>query len=237
MKVAIMQPYFFPYLGYFNLIAACDVFISLDNVQYINKGFVNRNRILQPNGIYTFTVPLKSAPRNFFINQRTIAPEYESFKKNFMLQLESSYKKAPFFKKTMDLIQSVLNSTRKNLARICEQTILAVMERIGLQKKIFIASEIINDDCDEKLKGSNKLIHLAKQAKCTHYLNVIGGIKLYNQNDFLQRGITLSFVKPLLPNYPQGKREFVKSLSIIDVLMFNSPQNTLCLAKTFEIQN
>ena len=95
----------------------------------------------------------------------------------------------------------------------------------------------MNDDCDEKLKGSNKLIHLAKQAKCTHYLNVIGGIKLYNQNDFLQRGITLSFVKPLLPNYPQGKREFVKSLSIIDVLMFNSPQNTLCLAKTFEIQN
>ena len=237
MKVAIMQPYFFPYLGYFNLIAACDVFISLDNVQYTRKGFINRNRILQPNGVYTFTVPLKSAPRDFSINQRTIAPEYESFKKKFMLQLASSYKKAPFFKETMDMIQSVLNSTEKILARICEQTILTVMERSGLQRKFLIASEIMNDDYDKKHKGCGKLIHLVKQAKCTHYLNAIGGIELYNQNDFSQRGIILSFVKPLLPHYPQGKREFVKSLSIIDVLMFNSPQNTLRLAKAFEIQN
>lgn len=235
MKVAIMQPYFFPYIGYFNLIAACDMFISLDSVQYINRGFVNRNRIVQQNSIYTFTVPLISSPRNYSINQRMIAPEFEVFKKKFVRQLETAYKKAPFFEETMELIQSVLNSTERNLARICEKTILAVMEKIGLHKKILTASQLQSQSPVNALRGQEQIINLVKLVKGTHYINLMGGVDLYNKDEFLCHSIKLSFIKPLLPFYKQKNKEFIPGLSIMDVLMFNSPQEIFNMTLQYEM--
>ena len=232
-----MQPYFFPYLGYFNLIAACDAFVSLDNVQYISKGYVNRNRILQANGISTFTVPLTAASRGRWINQRTVAPEFERFKQKILQQLTAGYSRAPFFKATFQLIEAIVNSGEKNLAKLCEATLLTVMRHLGLSRKFHIASQLMKPEIAQQLSGKDKLISLTQSLRGTHYLNPIGGISLYQKKDFQKHGIKLSFVKPLLPPYQQGHGTFSNGLSIIDVLMFNSRQETLNLLEEYEIIN
>lgn len=236
MKIAIMQPYFFPYLGYFNLMAACDVFISLDNVQYISRGWVNRNRILQSNGVYTFTVPLTAASRDLWINQRTIAPEFEEFKHKFIKQLYSGYRKAPFYPNILAIIEEILNNTGDNIARLCESTLMAVMNYLGLTKKIYIASQLMNQEDAWQLCGKHKLIKLLQLLHGTHYLNPVGGMSLYQKDDFSKYGIKLLFVKPLLPSYRQGNRKkFYNRLSIIDVLMFNSRQDISNLLKQYKL--
>lgn len=237
MKVAIMQPYFFPYLGYFNLIAASDAFISLDNVQYISKGWINRNRIMQANGIYTFTVPLASAPRNTMINQRTVAQDFERFRDKFAQQLTARYRHAPFFDITFELIKEVLGSGEKNLAKLCETSLLAVMRHLGLSRKFYIASQLMSDDESQKVHGKDKLIQLLQSTGGTHYLNLPGGRTLYRKQDFEEHFIKLSFTNPTLPPYRQGEQKFSSGLSIIDVLMFNSPEATLKMTNQYEILN
>ena len=232
-----MQPYFFPYLGYFNLISACDAFISLDNVQYIYKGYVNRNRILQANGIYTFTVPLTATSRELWINQRTVAQEFECFKYKFLKQLTAGYSRAPFFEEILELIEEILNSGEKNLARLCEATLIKVLDHLGLSRKFYIASQLLGHETSQQLSGKDKIIRLVQSIRGTHYLNPLGGIGLYQEKDFKKKGLKISFVKPILPPYQQGNKKFNNRLSIIDVLMFNSRQEALALLEKYEIIN
>lgn len=219
MNVAVMQPYLFPYLGYFNLVHACDTFVFLDNVQHIARGFVNRNRILLNGEAHTFTAPLGAAPRDRWINERRTGPDFPRFKEKFLAQLRHAYKGAPCFDEVMTLVENVLGSGG-NLALMCRGAVRAVSHHLGLERRFLTASDLMDESEARVLKGPDKIIALARQAGGTRYLNAMGGMDLYATGDFADAGLELAFVKPALPPYIQrGSRSFVPGLSVIDFIM------------------
>lgn len=231
--VAVMQPYFFPYLGYFNLLHACDIFVFLDNVQHIARGFVNRNRILVAGEPRSFTVPLAAAPRTHWINQRRTADNYPLFQKKFMTMLGHAYAKAPQFAQTMTLVAEVLDSGETNLARLCRASVLAVCRHLGLERRTLMASELLCEPEARALKGKDKIIRLAALAGGTRYVNPMGGTTLYAEEDFSSAGLELRFVKPLLPPYPQPLSQPLPGLSIIDVLMYTTKEKAAELLESY----
>lgn len=224
MNVAVMQPYLFPYLGYFNLIHACDAFIFLDNVQHIPRGFVNRNRILMTGSAHMFTVPLAAAPRDKWINERHVGGNFHQFYNKFIATLEHAYSKAPHKHEILELVSQVLGCGEENLARLCDKSIRAVCRYLGLERTMLVASDMLTTDQARQLRGQDKIIRLAVMAEATRYLNPMGGIELYAPEDFANAGMELRFVQPTLPEYPQEDSTFIPGLSIIDVLMHVQPE-------------
>lgn len=226
MNVAIMQPYFFPYLGYFNLIHACGKFVFLDNVQHISRGFINRNRILIDGKPHMFTIPLSTAPRSHWINERKVADGFEHFTENFFLMLKHAYAKAPYFNEVREMVANVFTLSDGSLSRLCQDSIFEVCHYVGLERKFMVASEIMDRKESLSINGSDKIIRLAKIVGATRYINSMGGYALYSPEDFVKAGIELRFIKSNLPEYRQFNYEFVSHLSILDVLMFVSPEKT-----------
>ncbi|GAB7081653.1 WbqC family protein [Megalodesulfovibrio paquesii] len=226
MRTAIMQPYFFPYLGYFNLIHACDSFVFLDNVQHIDRGFVNRNRILVQGKPHLFTVPLAAAPREAWIQERFLSESFPQFRAKFLTMLKHAYAKAPNYAEVMELVADVLASETLTLAQLCQKSILATARYLGLERRFLVASDMLTAEDARRLKGAEKILALAKALGTTRYLNPIGGIELYHEEVFAREGMELRFVKPALPAYPQPAATFVPALSILDVMM-QTPQGEL----------
>lgn len=219
MNVAVMQPYFFPYMGYFNLMHACDVFISLDNVQYIDRGFINRNRVLVNGKPCTFTVPLKKASRKFLINEREVSSEFNKFCQKFISMLKHAYAGAVYLGPTLELVRAVIGSGESNVARLAILSVEAVCEYLGLSRKIVSASEIQSLQEQSSIKGEERIISLAQSVGGKCYINSIGGKDLYSKQNFHSADLKLRFVQPGLPQYDQRRPVFVAGLSIIDVLM------------------
>lgn len=217
MKLAVMQPYFFPYIGYFQLIQAVDTFIVYDNIQYTKEGWINRNRYLQNGKDVLFTIPLKNAPNCSSIIDREIS---NNFKKHKMLnQLKAAYQPAPFFEQTYPLIEEIINTKEDNLFRYLYFSLKRMCDYLSIKSRIIISSSI---QIDHNLRNKNKVIALCKQTQATTYINPVGGQSLYSPAEFNSEGITLKFLKTKLFEYKQYNNTFVSSLSIIDVLMFNS---------------
>lgn len=216
MKVAIMQPYFFPYIGYFQLIAAVDVFIVYDNIKYTKKGWINRNRILQNGKDTLFSLALKSDSDHLDIYKRELAVD---FNRNKLLnQFKGGYQRAPYFEQTFPLIEKIVQYEEKNLFHFLHYSIVKTCEHLGIKTKINISSDIA---IDHNLKNQDKVLALCKAAGADVYLNSIGGIELYAKESFQEHGIKLKFIKSEPFEYVQFGGSFVPWLSIIDVMMFN----------------
>jgi len=226
MRTAIMQPYFFPYLGYFNLIHACDTFVFLDNVQHIERGFVNRNRILVQGKPHLFTVPLAAGPREAWITERALSDSFPQFRTKFFAMLKHAYAKARNHAAVMELVADVLATETLTLAQLCQQSILATARYLGLERRFLVASEMLTAEDARQLKGADKILALARALGTTRYLNPIGGVELYHKELFAREGMELRFVKPALPAYPQPTATFVPALSILDVMM-HTPKEDL----------
>lgn len=217
MKIAIMQPYFFPYIGYFQLIGAVDVFIVYDNIQYTKKGWINRNRILR-NGIETiFTLPLKNDIDTLDIRERELAATFNS--KKLLAQLAGAYRQAPYFEQTMPLIQDILQHDASNLFQFLHHSLCKICAHIGLTTQIRISSDIV---IDHELKNQDKVLALCKAVGAKTYINAIGGQQLYSKETFLREQMHLNFIQSKSFVYDQLDTPFVPWLSIIDVMMFNS---------------
>ena len=218
MKVAIMQPYFFPYIGYWQLINAVDKFVIYDDVNYINRGWVNRNNILLNGKVQRINLQMVGASQNKLINQIEVS-DSELFRKKLLKTIETAYRKAPYYLETFSIIENIVNNTEKNLAKYLEYSIRRVC------KHLQIDTEIIMSSCIQKnnsLKGQDKIIEICKILNADEYYNAIGGQELYSREDFNNIGIKLKFLKTNNINYTQYKSEFTPNLSIIDVMMFNS---------------
>jgi hypothetical protein len=218
MKVGIMQPYFLPYLGYFQLIKAVDIFVIYDNVQF-SKGWVNRNRFLKNGNPDYFTLPLKkdSDYKNF--DERYLADSWKiKDKAAFLRQIKEAYQKAPFFSSTFSLLDQILQLDNENLFQINFKATELICHALGIQTKLLVSSEI---NIDHRLKGQTKVIEISKALQATEYLNPPGGIELYSEKDFAEANLSLRFLQPELKPYEQFKYSFVPGLSILDVLMFN----------------
>lgn len=220
MKIAIMQPYIFPYIGYFQMIKAVDKFVFYDDVNFIKKGWINRNRILVNGDDFLFTVPLTKISQNNLINESKVNKEtYQDWKANFLKTLNTNYKKALFYQETFPLIQKILDSNYQTISELAIKSITEIADYLDIQTSFIVSSEKYNN------KGMDKqirLIDICKQEDSNHYINAIGGQELYKKEDFAKEGIQLDFIQPLPIEYSQFHHKFVPWLSIIDVLMFNS---------------
>lgn len=218
IKVGIMQPYFFPYIGYWQLINAVDKFVILDDVNYIVRGFINRNSILVNEKKHAFILPVEKASQNNFIKDSFFCfPNKENEK--LIKTIEQSYKKAPYFKDAFHIIESCLTYENLNVVSFIENSINSVCEFLDIKTDIIISSKI---EKNNNLKSQDRIIEINKKMKSDVYINPVGGKELYSKEDFQKEGIKLLFISKKEYRYKQYNLEFVDNLSMIDILMFNS---------------
>lgn len=213
MNIAIMQPYFFPYIGYFQLISSSDIFVIYDDVNFIKGGWINRNRILLNGDVVFINVSMQGASSFKKINEIDI----DSDRKKLLSKIKLAYKKAPFYNDIFPVIEGLLLYETNNLADYLSHIIFNFSRFLSINTKI-IRSSTINKD--NNLKGQAKVIEICKKMNALTYINSIGGTKLYNESDFLKEGLVLKFLKSNDFTYNQNSIDFVANLSILDFLMF-----------------
>ncbi len=217
MKVGIMQPYFLPYIGYFQLIASVDLFIVYDNIKYTKKGWINRNRMLQNGKDVVFSLPLKKDSDALDVIQRNLAAD---FKRDKLLSAwKEAYSRAPYFEPTFALLERIVRHPEQNLFRFIHHAIEQTCAYLGIETKIQISSSIA---VDHMLKSEDKVLAICQAVGANVYVNPIGGMDLYSKDTFQQHAIALKFIRSNDFEYPQLGNTFVPWLSIVDVLMFNA---------------
>ena len=212
MKLGIMQPYFMPYIGYFQLMKAVDKYVVYDDVNYIKGGWVNRNHILINGEKKMFTV---------------------TFKK-LMKTLRLNYSRAINFDQTMVLMERIISFPNKQLAVFIANSFREILSYLSVETEILMSSEIPKDN---SLRGKDKIIQICEILGADTYYNAVGGKNLYDQEEFREHGITLNFVDSLPQVYSQlHTREFVSGLSMVDVLMNNTKDEVNRLLDSFQLR-
>lgn len=217
MTIGIMQPYFMPYIGYWQLIAAVDTYVVYDDVNFIKRGWINRNNILLKGEKKLFSIALHEASQNKLINEISIADDFSKLRKT----IQMAYAKAPFYAEIMELLDSIFDYPKHNIALFIDNSIRKVCDYLNIQTNIILSSNIEKDNA---LKGQEKIISICKLLQADTYINAIGGVELYDKKVFERNNICLLFLKPEIECYQQFKNDFVPGLSMIDVLMFCSPK-------------
>lgn len=231
MKLGIMQPYFMPYIGYFQLIAAVDVFVVYDNIKYTKKGWINRNRVLVNGTDVIFSLPLKKDSDMLDIVQRELSSEFNRGK--LLSQLKGAYIKAPHFIEVYTLLENIIKFKDDNLFNYIHHSLNQICRHLKIKTKIIISSNL---SINHGLKAQDKVIALCEAVNADTYINTIGGTDLYDRDKFLSHGITLQFIKAKSFEYPQFASTFVPWLSIIDVLMFNPIEMVQkCINSNYEL--
>lgn len=233
MKIAIMQPYLFPYIGYFQLMNAVDEFVIYDNIEYTKKGWINRNRILV-NGKDSFiSLPLKKDSDYLNIIDRYISETWSIEKKKMLNRIVESYRKAPNFNSVYPVIEKCILNDENNLFNFVLNSLNLIKEYLEIKTTFVISSSIL---IDHSLKSKEKVIAICKTRNSPIYLNPIGGLHLYNREDFKSEGINLYFLRTSEINYAQLNNNFIPYLSIIDVMMFNSKKEIEKMLKVFTLE-
>lgn len=223
MKLGIMQPYFFPYLGYFALIKYTDRWIVFDNVQYIERGWINRNRIInptKPEDMY-ISIPLKNHHREVLIKDVLISNN-ENYKEKILAQIWDAYKKrGNYFNSVYKIVEKVLSLKTRNLTELNIYALKMVSEYLNIPFNYEVFSNM-NLDIDEVHNSGEWALNISKALNADTYVNPPGGMSLFDKKIFRENNINLEFLKVNLKPYNQKKAFFIEGLSIIDVMMFNS---------------
>lgn len=230
--VVVMQPYFFPYLGYFQLAASSSVFVFLDDVAFIKQGWINRNRWLVQGKAHLFTVPLVAPSINRSIATTLIVDNLQ-WRSKLIRQLEQAYARAPFRAPVIDLVRSVLSSPHRSISTLAAASVRASCSYVGLHVSWKSSSDSFPL---HELKGASRIISICRELEANRYINAPGGKELYDTTKFAKAGIELKFLKPVLPTYSQLGNSFVSGLSIIDVLMFNPPETVRSWMEAYELE-
>ena len=231
MKLGVMQPYFFPYIGYWQLINVVDKYVIYDDVNYIKGGWINRNKILI-NGEATFlNLYLSLASPNKKINEIEIDSGIRNQKN--LKRIAMAYKKAPYYEETYPLLEELLTSKETNLAKLNGKIIKEISSYLSMNTEFVYSSEI---EKNGHLKGQERLLDICKRLGASDYYNAIGGKALYDQESFRSEGIRLHFLKTKEIRYKQFDSDFVPNLSIIDLLMFNGREGTKELLKCYTLE-
>ncbi|MBR6860311.1 MAG: WbqC family protein [Acidaminococcaceae bacterium] len=218
MKIGIMQPYFFPYIGYFQLLNMVDKYVVFDTASFSNIKWGIRNQILINGAPAFFRVKTLKVSQNKPFNEIQVSGDPEA-KKNNIHTLECAYGKAPYFSDVMPLLERFLLADYDNLAQCNVASNRLVCDYLGIKTEILLFSEL---DCDKELKMQYRIYDVCKVLGGDEYINAIGGTELYDFEEFRANGLKLAFLKADDIVYPQFGREFVPHLSIIDIMMFNS---------------
>lgn len=217
MKLAIMQPYVFPYIGYFQLINSVDTFVFYDDVNFVNSGWVNRNKVFVNNKELLFTIPTNWS-QNKKINEVSFSENYEKWKTKFLITLKHGYGKKQNFADMLSIVKETFDKS-SDLNSLCKNSIVNVLNYLDVKKNIVFSSDTYNNS---SLSASDRIIDICKKEKCTAYINTIGGMELYNKEQFLLEKINLSFIK---------SKEPLNYLSIIDIIANRGKETKLFLDK------
>lgn len=234
MTVAIMQPYLFPYIGYWQLINAVDTFVIYDNIQFSKKGWFHRNNILLNGKKTLFSIPLKKDSDSLDVVDRFISDGAEKEINKIIRQIENGYKKAPYFKEVFPMIKEIFYNDEKNLFKYIYNSVIKICEYLEIDTKIVISSTV---NIDHSLKSQDKVIALNKAVSSTKYINPIGGTELYDFKEFQKENIELCFLESEVPEYKQFNNEFVSYLSIIDIMMFNGKDEIKKMLKKYTLKS
>ncbi|MCA0446055.1 MAG: WbqC family protein [Bacteroidetes bacterium] len=231
MTVAIMQPYFFPYIGYFQLINLADTFVIYDDCTFIKQGWINRNRILLNGKDFLISIPIKDLSSNALICNSFISNNIE-WRDKMLKTISQAYTKSSEYPKVFPLIYDILNTKHDNLVDFIFSSLKVICEYLEIKTNFLISSSL---NISKEVKSQNKVISICKELNANIYVNPIGGQELYSNSIFSSQNIELKFLKTNHISYNQFKNDFVPSLSIIDVLMFNSKSKILEMLNEFEL--
>lgn len=219
LSIAVMQPYFLPYIGYFQLMAAADKFIIYDDVNFINRGWVNRNRLLLNGSAHIFTVPLRGASQNKLIFEIELA-EDSKWRQKLLRTIHQSYSKATCYNTIIDLLERLIYYPTIHLDKFLLNSIQEISKYLCLNIDITPTSRVYNN---KNLKGQDRILDICRLENASEYINPVGGRELYDKPTFERRGLKLRFLQSTPTPYAQGIEGHVPSLSIVDILMFNKP--------------
>ena len=225
-----MQPYFLPYIGYWQLINAVDVFVIYDNIQYTKKGWFNRNRYLLNGKKATFSLNLKDESDFMTVKQRFLSSKFN--RKKLIAMFQNAYHRAPMKDEVFPIIGKLINYPNNNLFEYTYNSIEEICKYLNIATKIVISSKI---NINHSLKSEQKVIEICKELQTSTYINSVGGIKLYTNKNFANENIDLKFIKSKPIFYKQFDNEFVEWLSILDVMMFNSAKEIKELLNEYEL--
>ncbi|MEZ9859213.1 WbqC family protein [Vibrio splendidus] len=226
---SVMQPYIFPYLGYYQLVSSVESFVFYDDVTFIKGGYINRNSILLNGHPHRFTLPLIQASSNKKIKDIDCHDKTSKILKS----IEQSYSKAPYFLEVMPIIEKVMTGSDRRLSTLASSSIIEVFKYLNISKEFFNSSEL---NYERRNEAAVKLILMSKTLDKSNYVNPLGGEKLYNKDYFLEHDLELHFLKKRDVAYFQGNnKEFFDNLSMIDVLMWCSKNEIHELLTKYEI--
>ena len=230
-RLSVMQPYLFPYIGYYQLIHSADRFVIYDDVSFIKQGWINRNRVLVNGAPWRFTVPLVGLSSHALIKDVEIdARVFPHWREKFIKTLKQSYAKAPNYACTIDLVDRILDPKATHIAQLASDSLTILMKALSIETE-FIPSSTRYNNAD--LRSQARILDICAREGAAHYINAQGGKELYQSAAFEAKGIQLSFIEPKLEPYFQGGGEFTAGLSIIDVLMFNSLERVRIMLNDF----
>jgi WbqC-like protein family len=233
MRIGIMQPYIFPYIGYFQLINAVDRFVVYDDVNFIKQGWINRNRILLNKKDFLFSVPVKDISSFKTIKESLIdTAKYSIWVTKFLSTLTQAYKKAKHYNAAYSHIRQILEQEYSNISELATASLTGVCAYAGVDREWTLTSSGYGN---ENLKAQDRVIDICKKEQGTEYFNAAGGQELYCREDFQKHGIVLKFIKPRSFQYAQLNNDFIPGLSIIDVMMFNSVDEINYLINQYEL--
>lgn len=218
MKVGIMQPYFVPYIGYWQLINAVDKYVVYDDVNYIKGGWINRNRILMNGEAKMISLKVSGASPNRLISEIGLMDD-QVYKSKLLRTIDQCYKKAPYYSSVYPLVEEIIGSYEDKLSHYLTNSMKIISGYLGITTEFLISSQI---NIGTGLKGEERIIKICKNLDASEYYNAIGGISLYSHETFRSNGLGLEFLRTDPIEYYQLGNQFVPNLSIIDVMMFNS---------------
>ena len=229
-----MQPYFFPYLGYYQLMHAADRFVVADDLSFIKQGWINRNRLLVNGEPAYITVPLKRHAADALIRDVEIADGPGRRWRGTMLKtIANFYRRAPSFDRVFPLVERVVAGPFTKIADMARASLREVCDYLAIRPTIVESSAVYGN---AHLKGQDRVIDTCKAERASDYVNAIGGQELYSRETFAANGIRLLFVCSEQAPYPQAAAGFVPSLSIIDVLMCNPPEAARDLVARYRLE-
>ena len=232
MKLAIMQPYFFPYIGYFQLVNAVDRFVFYDDVNYIKGGWINRNRLFLSDAIRYITVPLTAASSFEKINHTYVRSGNE-WSEQMLSVIHQSYKRAPHYRSVANLVAEVLNSHDGYISALARNSIIAVTNYLEIKKNYCTSSTIYEN---QELRSADRVLDICKKEQASQYWNLPSGRDLYTSEFFKKDGVELQFVGVAITPYQQLVSEFQPGLSVLDVLMFNDKTAVRKMISTGSVQ-
>lgn len=232
IKIAIMQPYFLPYIGYFQLMGAVDRFVLYDDVAFITRGWINRNRLLIQGAPWRFTLPLANASQNLTIREIRVADSILNWRRDFFKTLHHAYGKAPYYTETLELIQECLQCSSTFLIDWLQHALSRLSFALELRTELTRNSEA---ETPPGLKGQERILAICSREGACIYRNAFNGQSLYDPLVFAERGLTLQFMQARIAPYPQFGAPFVPCLSIVDILMFNGRAGTISHLNNYDL--